>query len=50
MLVVADQLAVRIGREGGFAGAGEAEEERHVPVGPLVGGAMHGETPPAGIR
>ena len=30
VLIIADQLAVRIGGECGFAGAGEAEEDRHI--------------------
>ena len=33
VLVVADQRPLRIGRERGLAGAGEAEEDRHVVVG-----------------
>ena len=41
MFVVADQCAVRIGGECRLAGAGEAEEDRRVPVLAFVGGAMH---------
>ena len=40
-LVVADQGAVRIGRERGLAGAGEAEEQRAVAVLADVGRAVH---------
>ena len=40
-LVVADQDAVRIGRERGLAGAGQAEEQRAVAVLADVGRAMH---------
>ena len=41
MLVVADQHAVRVGRQRRLAGAGEAEEDRHVAVLADVGRAMH---------
>ena len=41
MLIVADEHAVRIGRERGFAGAGEAEEQRDVAVLADIGRAMH---------
>ena len=41
VLVVADQRAVRIGRERGLAGAGEAEEQRDVAVLADVGRAVH---------
>ena len=41
VLVVADQHAVRIGRQRGLAGAGEAEEQRHVAVLADIGRAMH---------
>ena len=41
MLVVADQGAMRIGRERRLAGAGEAEEDRRVAVLAGVGRAMH---------
>ena len=41
VLVVADQLAARVGRQRRLAGAGEAEEERHVAVVALVGRAVH---------
>ena len=41
MLVVADQRAMRIGGERGFAGAGEAEEDRRVAVLADIGRAMH---------
>ena len=40
-LVVADQGAVRIGRERGLAGAGQAEEQRAVAVLADVGRAVH---------
>ncbi len=40
-LVVADQRALRVGRERGLAGAGEAEEDRAVAVGADIGRAMH---------
>ena len=43
MLVVADELAVGVGGEGGLAGAGEAEEHGGVARGADVGGAVHGE-------
>ncbi len=44
VLVVADQRALGIGREGRLAGAREAEEERHVvAVAAVVGAAVHGE-------
>jgi hypothetical protein len=36
MLVVADQLALGIGRQGGLAGAGQAEEDRAVAVSPSL--------------
>lgn len=37
MLVVSNELAVRIRRERGLAGAGQAEEEGHIAVGTFVG-------------
>ena len=43
MLVIADQPAVRIGGERGFAGAGEAEEQRRLAVCADVRRAVHGE-------
>ena len=43
MLVVSDELAVRVGGEGGLTGAGEAEEHGGVAVRSDVGGAVHGE-------
>ena len=43
MLVIADQLAVRVGGEGGLAGAGETEEHGGVAVRADVGGAVHRE-------
>ena len=43
MLVVADQLALRVGRQRGLAGAGETEEEGHVAVLAFVGGRVQGE-------
>src|SRR5690606_39422119 len=42
VLVVTDQLALGVGGEGGLAGAGEAEEDRHVTVLADIGGAVHG--------
>ena len=42
MFVVADEVAVGVGGEGGLAGAGQAEEEGGVTVLALVGRAMHG--------
>jgi hypothetical protein len=41
MLVVTDQRAVGIGRERGLAGAGQAEEDRSVTLGPDIGRAVH---------
>ena len=41
VLVVADQRAVRIGRERGLAGAGQAEEQRAIAVRADIGRAMH---------
>ncbi len=41
VLVVADERAVRVGAEGGFTGAGEAEEQGDVAVVAYVGGAVH---------
>ena len=41
VLVVADQRAVRIGRERGLAGAGQAEEQRDVAVLADIGRAVH---------
>ena len=43
MLVVADQLAVGVGGQGGLAGAGQAEEHGAVAVVADVGGAVHRE-------
>ena len=43
MLVVADQLAVGVGGQGGLAGAGQAEEDGGVAVLADVGGAVHRE-------
>ncbi len=43
VLVVADELAVRVGAEGGLAGAGEAEEDGHIAVLAHVGRAVHGQ-------
>lgn len=43
VLVVADELPVGIGGEGGFACAGESEEERDITVDTFVGGGMKGE-------
>ena len=36
-------LRAAVGRKRGLAGAREAEEQRHVAVGPFVGRAVHGE-------
>src|SRR5690606_6739112 len=41
VLVIADQVARLVGREGGLAGAGQAEEQRHVAFFADVGGAVH---------
>ena len=41
VLVVADQRAVRVGRQRGLAGAGQAEEQRAVAVRPDIGRAVH---------
>src|SRR5262249_1177031 len=41
VLVVADQRAVRIGRQRRLAGPGEAEEQRDVPVPADIGRAVH---------
>src|ERR1039457_5849568 len=43
VLVVADQAARGVGRKRRLAGAGEAEEQRHVSIGTDVGGAVHGQ-------
>jgi hypothetical protein len=43
VLVVADQLPRRISRERRLAGAGQAEEQRHVAVGSNIGRAVHRE-------
>ena len=44
MFVVADEVAVRVGRKGGFAGAGEAEEDGGALAALFGGGgAVHGE-------
>ena len=44
VLVVADEAAGRIGRQGGLAGAGQAEEHRRAArLGVDVGGAVHRE-------
>ena len=43
VLVVADQLAPRIGRQRGFARAGQAEEQRYVAFGSNIGRAVHGK-------
>ncbi len=44
VLVVADQRALGVGGERRLAGAGEAEEERHVVlVAPVVAAAVHGK-------
>ena len=41
VLVVTDQRALRVGRQRGLAGAGQAEEHRGVAVGPDIGRAVH---------
>ena len=43
VLVIANELAVGIGGQGGLAGAGQAEEDGGVPGLTDVGGAVHGE-------
>ncbi len=43
VLVVADQRPLRVGGEGGLAGAGEAEEQGHVAPLADVGRAVHGK-------
>src|ERR1035438_6976536 len=43
VLVVADQAARGFGRKWCLAGAGEAEEKRHVSIPTDVGGAVHGQ-------
>src|SRR5262249_61811593 len=41
MLVVADQLALGIGRQGGLTGAGQAEKQRYIAFWADVGRAVH---------
>ena len=41
VFVIADQAAFRIGGKGGFAGAGEAKEDRHVAFLANVSGTVH---------
>ena len=48
MLVVADELPLRVGGQRRFAGAAEAEEESGVAAWPDVGGAVHGKNAPLG--
>ncbi len=43
VLVVSDEHAVRVSAQGGFTGAGEAEEQRGIAVFSDVGAAVHGE-------
>lgn len=43
VLVVTDQGTLRVGREGGLAGAGKTEEDGDVAVLTLVGGGVEGE-------
>jgi hypothetical protein len=43
VLVVADERAVRIGRERGLARAGEPKEQRGLAVLALIGRAVHGQ-------
>mmetsp|Transcript_57142 Transcript_57142/g.156921 ORF Transcript_57142/g.156921 Transcript_57142/m.156921 type:complete len:534 (-) Transcript_57142:86-1687(-) len=43
VLVIADELAPRVGRERCLTGAAEAEEDGHVAVGSLVGGGVEAE-------
>ena len=50
VLVVADQRAVRVGGERGLAGAGEAEEDRAVAVGPTLAEQCIGITPFSGRK
>ena len=42
-LVVADELSIRIRGQGGFAGAGQAEQNGGIVVSTYVGRAVHGE-------
>jgi len=42
VLIIADQLALGVGRQGGLASAGEAEEDRHIAVFADIGRAVHG--------
>jgi hypothetical protein len=37
MLVIPDEFAVLVGRQGGFASATEAEEESDIPFHPFIG-------------
>ena len=41
VFVVADQLAPGIGRQSGLAGSRQAEEERHIAAGRLIGATVH---------
>src|SRR5690554_805714 len=43
VLVVADQVAAFVGRQGGLAGAGQAEEQCGIAVFADVGGTVHGQ-------
>ena len=43
VLIVSDQVAMRIGRESRFAGPGEAEEERDITIRPFIRRAVHRE-------
>ena len=45
VFVVADELTFGIGRKGGFAGTGQAEEDGGIAVFPYVGRAVHGSYP-----
>ena len=42
VFIIANQAAFRIGREGGLAGTGKAEEDSDILFFPDVGGAVHG--------
>ena len=43
VLVIADEAALRIRRQGGFAGAGQAKKERGVALFAHIGRAVHGQ-------
>mmetsp|Transcript_21477 Transcript_21477/g.62847 ORF Transcript_21477/g.62847 Transcript_21477/m.62847 type:complete len:235 (+) Transcript_21477:596-1300(+) len=45
VFVVPDESAMRVGREGSLAGAGQPEEQRRIPIPPDVRRAVHGKVP-----